>query len=67
MKLSDCKLGEIVYKNNETDEYGRYETGHIIGLTRVFCTGSNGRETYYVVPIVKFADKEPYGIHVDNL
>jgi hypothetical protein len=67
MKLSECKIGTIVYKSNDTDKYGKHEIGHVIGLTRIFYTGSDNHTTYYVAPIVKFADKEPYEIHVDNL
>jgi hypothetical protein len=67
MKLSECKMGAIVKKTSEFDEYKKEEIGHIVGLTRVFYTGSNYRETYYVAPIVKFADKEPYAVHCDNI
>ena len=67
MKLSECKLGAIVIKTSELDEYNKSEIGHIVGLTRIFHTGSNYRETYYIAPIVKFADKEPCAINIHNL
>lgn len=67
MKLSECKMGAIVIRTSAFDAYNQYEVGHIVGLTRIFYTGPNCRQTYYVAPIVKFADKEPYAIHIDDL
>ena len=60
-------MGAIVMKTNEFDEYDKYEVGHIVGLTRVFYTAFAGKQSYYIAPVVKFADKEPYAVHPNNL
>lgn len=67
MKLSECKLGEIVVKTNGFDEYDKSEIGHIVGLSRVFYSVGNGEMGYTVEPIVKFADKEPQVINRHNI
>lgn len=67
MKLSECKIGEVVMKTSCFDEYNNNEIGHIVGLSRVFYSLGYGEKGYTVEPIVKFADKEPQVINRHNI
>ena len=68
MKLSECKLGEIVILKYSHDEYNKDQVGHIVGLSRSFYTDLNLKKTYQVIPLVKFADTEtPSAVHHHNL
>jgi hypothetical protein len=66
MKLSECKLGEIV-QANDVDEFGIKPIGHIIGLDRVFYTSPKLGKTYYVIVIVEFVNGEKISMHPDLL
>jgi hypothetical protein len=69
MKLSECKIGEIVMLTSTTDVYNKYPIGHIVGLSRAFFTNMAKRKTDYNVTIlVLFAgDEDPLPIEPENL
>lgn len=61
MKLSECKLGEIVIC------HGHQRIGHIVGLTHQYLFEAAG-DRGQVVPEVLFAgEKRPVAIHHNNI
>ena len=74
MKLSECKLGEIIVAKDNPRKIG-----HIVGLTysypwRIMATVDAKRysdgttETCEIIPLVKFVgDELPVGIHPGNI
>lgn len=68
MKLKECKIGTLVYTDDD-------EIGHIVGLTHNIGFKTISQMTFSleslkdrVVPLVKFVgDEIPRGIHHHNL
>lgn len=78
MKLSECKLGEVVTSKetlfDKDHELRHLQIGHIVGFTLNYASETimklklEDMSQVFVIPLVKFPFKDvPIGIHYVNL
>lgn len=61
MKLSECKLGEVVVDSHNG------KIGHVVGLHRQYMFESDAKRGEVIPEILFAGDKRPVAIHHKNL